>query len=344
MAQCGEFQSRSPAASDGRDRHPVATRSDPPRGTGLVLCGPLSAAGARALSRRARASVGFTLTELLILIAIIAVVIALLLPAVQHAREAARRSQCRNNMHRLGLALISYHAAHGVFPPSYVDTGACAVHTVADTGFRWPYFEPAGKGQLFGGLTLLLPYLDETPLHNALNFDHRYDHPGNTTAGGRYLDLFVCPTTTWLLDTPKTTYLAQMGRNIGIGRLKTWDGIWSVSSGFSVKDVTDGTSQTIAMVESARGRYDWVHKWGTSIYKRINEGMPDLNVVDDNYDCGSWHAGGVHALMADGAVRFLSQDIDVRYDGRAYGGRPIGGVFGALLSKAGGETVDDDSY
>ena len=102
---------------------------------------------------------GFTLVELLVVIAIIGILIALLLPAVQAAREAARRSQCSNNMKQLGLGLHNYHDAHKVFPPSAItiESGAECCNTYG--------------GPNISGLTMLLPYLEQTAIHDQYNFD-----------------------------------------------------------------------------------------------------------------------------------------------------------------------------
>ncbi len=104
------------------------------------------------------ARLGFTLVELLVVIAIIGILIALLLPAVQAAREAARRSQCTNNMKQLGLALHNYHDTHQVFPPGGLEYGCSSAG---------PNYEQPGKlVKNLNGLVLLLPYLEQMPLYD----------------------------------------------------------------------------------------------------------------------------------------------------------------------------------
>jgi len=120
---------------------------------------------------------GFTLVELLVVIAIIGILIALLLPAVQAAREAARRTQCNNNLKQLGIALHNYHDSHGTFPPAHLETGT--------TG---PTFR-----HHFGWLAYLLPYIEQENVYRLIDFRLKYSAPENRQDASVGIKTFICP-------------------------------------------------------------------------------------------------------------------------------------------------------
>src|SRR5687768_7454045 len=133
------------------------------------------------MKRRTSAEAGFTLVELLVVISIIGVLVALLLPAVQSAREAARRMSCTNNLKQLGLALHNYSDTIGSLPPALVLTGA------SPSIITWT--------NSFGAHPRILPYAEQGNVFNSLNFDvDMYAAGGqNRTATGTFLNLLVCP-------------------------------------------------------------------------------------------------------------------------------------------------------
>jgi len=141
-------------------------------------------------ARRSRASDGFTLIELLVVIAIIAILISLLLPAVQQAREAARQTVCKNNLKQLGIALHSYHDTHGVFPAGYyswpTSTGTGPAGVLID-----PVTWDAAPG--WGWSTSLLPYLDHPNLYRQLTLELPIWHPEHQDAVKTMLTTFLCP-------------------------------------------------------------------------------------------------------------------------------------------------------
>src|SRR5579872_536707 len=137
---------------------------------------------------------GFTLIELLVVIAIIAVLVSLLLPAVQQAREAARRSQCKNNLKQFGLAMHNYLSSYSVFP-------LCGSSTVNSMSVH----------------TFLLPSLDQGPLYNQINFNVIWSDPSNAVPLAAVVPMFLCPS-----DSPDaipagwagTNYRASQGSGI----------------------------------------------------------------------------------------------------------------------------------
>jgi len=143
----------------------------------------------RFLRRRSR---GFTLIELLVVIAIIGVLVSLLLPAVQQAREAARRTQCRNNLKQIGLALHNYESSHRLFPPACVTNPYL---TGSIDGISYPdSIKVCAPG--FGWGALLLPDLDQAPLYNKFNFNSACWSIGNAAAAATQVQVFLCPSAT----------------------------------------------------------------------------------------------------------------------------------------------------
>ncbi len=151
------------------------------------------------MSHRDAGSRGFTLIELLVVMAVIGILVALLLPAVQQAREAARATQCRNNLKQLGLALHNYHDAHRVFPPAAIATRPQVSFTIC-SGPPTPWvkaydlWDEATAGPGFHGtswLLLILPYIDQANIYNQWNFETSV--LGNTPAAQTNIPTLYCP-------------------------------------------------------------------------------------------------------------------------------------------------------
>jgi len=136
-----------------------------------------------------RIRAGFTLIELLVVIAIIAILIGLLLPAVQKVREAAARLQCTNNFKQIGLAIHNFESSYGWLPPARVD---------AAPGLPVPEFNtpaPASGGISHGPGTILLPYIEQENLYRMYNFTLTFSNPGNAAVVSVAVKTFLCPST-----------------------------------------------------------------------------------------------------------------------------------------------------
>jgi prepilin-type N-terminal cleavage/methylation domain-containing protein/prepilin-type processing-associated H-X9-DG protein len=222
---------------------------------------------------------GFTLIELLVVIAIIGVLIALLLPAVQAAREAARRAQCTNNMHQLGLALANYESGNGAYPMSYVQRSQYNFGYWSDSG--WGAWSPQAQ---------FLGYLEQIQVYNAMNFSiasyENVDGGVQATAACTRIMSFLCPSSplpigtygyrsdlgmNWVSDQlPGNNYFASVGPTAYPWTSSKPPGIFgictpsdgsnpssSVSEGARrVGDIIDGTSNTIAFGEWKMGDFN----------------------------------------------------------------------------------------
>lgn len=198
----------------------------------------------------------------------LATMTGLLLPAIQQAREAARRTQSANNLKQIMLALHNYHATYGHFPPPVL------------TG-------PDGKTR-YSWRVAILPFIDQKDLYDQYNRDEPWDSENNKRV------LAAKPRT--LIhssddpDSTNTSYFAFVGGGTAFGNPE--DG------GTRIRDITDGTSNTVMVVEAKR-EIPWTKP-------------EDLNYVMDEEipKTGGWHPGGWHVALADGAVRFVSEAID----------------------------------
>jgi prepilin-type N-terminal cleavage/methylation domain-containing protein len=214
---------------------------------------------------------GFTLVELLVVIAIIGILIALLLPAVQAAREAARRIQCGNNLKQLGLAFQNYHDAQGSYPAGYISLPS--VHGGPD-----PQTRDAGPGWAWGAL--LLPYLEQEALADSINYDLPCWHVDNRIPVQNTLSAFLCPSapgTESLCPVKKSggTTFVEFGRSCyvaNVGQNEPWgyavdayssaqaDGPIFRNGRIGARDVSDGLSNTVFVGEHSPSLSDktWV--------------------------------------------------------------------------------------
>jgi prepilin-type N-terminal cleavage/methylation domain-containing protein/prepilin-type processing-associated H-X9-DG protein len=284
---------------------------------------------------------GFTLMELLVVIAIIAVLIGLLLPAVQKVRETAARVQCGNNLHQIGLALHYYHQTGKSFPPGYVSRVSSSGD---DTGPGW------------GWAAYILPQMEQDNLFEQIRFDQPIDSPVNSGPRVVTVKAYLCP-----LDSPPPTWMATRYDAIGnpvaaicevasanyIGVFGVTEpgvdgeGVFYRNSTTSLGDITDGTSQTIMVGERAHslGPATWVGAvTGAEVFPYNSSNMVLGHTGESNGPAGptevnnfsSHHTGGVNFLFADGHVAFLTgavrQSTYEALSTRA-GGEPVGGSF-----------------
>ena len=306
----------------------------------------------------------FTLVELLVVITIIGILIALLLPAVQAAREAARRMQCTNNLKQLGLALHNYAAACKVFPP-----GAICRYPPNSNPDPWVDASSSTPGMHgTSWMVQILPYVEMAALHDKWDFSKNV--LGNAAVAMTDVPAFYCPSRRGDVRTKDVAIMFQSwtagGTDYGgcAGGGNYWSGagdppcnrvmwnselvrdyelgVFTLNKATAFRDIPDGTSNTLMtgelqrLHESKLPYDDQCH--GISDDGWAVGGMATLFDTDvppespggiSNWfaeSAGSQHPGGANLGLADGSVQFFSENLDVA-------------VFNALGSRDGGEVV-----
>lgn len=214
------------------------------------------------------------------------IMVALLLPAVQSGREAARRMQCSNNMKQIALAIHNYESTYKSLPPAY---------TVDSDGNR-----------LHSWRTLILPYMGESQLVSRIDFSKPWDHPDNAFALDREVPSYTCPSSN--LAAGQTLYLAIVDPQ----------GVFPGETSITFREITDGLSNTVMVYETDPAKS--VH-WMEPSDGDLTEFLAAFSGSHRHS-----HTGGANCTFADGSVRFLSSNTApaaLRSMATISGGEPV---------------------
>ncbi|AGA28096.1 DUF1559 family PulG-like putative transporter [Singulisphaera acidiphila] len=319
---------------------------------------------------------GFTLIELLVVISIIGVLIALLLPAVQAAREAARRIQCVNNLKQIGLGFLNFESSQGFFPPAAIDAAFAPLNINVDSSGK----AVATKDLVeHGWAVLLLPHAEQTALYNTYNLALDYRATGNQTLLNTRLNLMVCPSTPEPTRTDRvqnakfglwTSAPGDYGPNNSVNEgLVTagfvdpgnYEGVLRANMLRRIAEITDGTSNTQVVTEVA-GRPDrWTR--GPKFTKSDPPGTPNRVRISGAGWADRESPFGLHGFTQDGLITpgpchtncTNANEVFSFHNGGANNLFADGSVhfikettsirvFAKLISRAGGEVISANDY
>ena len=315
--------------------------------------------------RRTRFTAGFTLIELLVVIAIIGLLVAMLLPAVQQAREAARRTTCRNHLKNIGLALHNYHDTHGCFPFGFDERESLWSAMILPQIEQSPMygtlvFQESGPGNWDSGGTNEMAACTLIPVYRCPSMavsEHIDDNPSGSIMEGRVpISYRACSGSNGWSDAASTIPPDAPSGSVALDSILL-NGMFYGSSRLRFADATDGSTNTILVGESytdplfikdgqamdywqlgAPQTGTWVpgENGGTEFSEGIGSAGPRINSRLDQsvtgavmeVSFGSYHTGGATFGFTDGSVRFISETIDIQ-------------TYRALGSRQGGEVVND---
>lgn len=283
-----------------------------------------------------RREAGFTLIEFLVVVGIIAILLALLIPAVGRGREAARRISCINNLKQIGLAVQSYHASHEVYPSGSVG----ALGPVASLP----------DGPWMSWTTSLLPFMEQRAVFNMINFDLGSAAIENQTARMVRMTSLNCPAAApeesgWVASWDDGASLRRVGTSTYAGVHHDIEapidvdnrGVLFLNSRVAAADVSDGLSQTLFFGEVPYpSNLGWMSGTRSALRNTghpINQGESSAVEVSPEFvgGFGSNHLGGSIFAFGDGSARYLRETID-----------PF--ILRCLGNRADGEAIDDSEY
>ncbi len=310
-----------------------------------------------------RTCLAFTLIEMLVCLAIIAVLISLLLPAVQMTREGARRTSCKNNLFQIGVGLHNYHDMHRTFPPGYVSAVG-----------------PAGQdlGPGWGWAAMLMPFIEQRVIWREIPFEHPCHSAPTLTVTTQRIETFLCPSD-WR-PTLGSGYVANFGLSSSSQRPDQGEGVFFRNSRIRLRDIDDGPMTFLVGERSGvNGGADWAGIFSELTFARKEPEPKQVHITSERFrvlghtgplqgiqappaveskaqrgsagtelnprstvhsmgvqsscpeDFSGPHVGGSHFLLVDGSVRFVSFQVDPT-------------VYAALATRAGGELVTGTDF